>query len=380
MNLSSPAPPDRSRLEMLWQRELALPQRLLWSALVPAAGIYRIGLAARAIWWKRMKHRARPLVVSVGNLTVGGNAKTPFTLFLACRLRMRGMRVAIVSRGWGRKDESGRATLVSDGESLLAGPEEAGDEAVMMAKSFAGPIAIARRRIHAIELIEQRLGGIDVVVLDDAFQHVRLRRDIDLVLMNAERGVGNGWLLPAGPMREPLSAARRADAIIAVNNGASAACGLVTPIFQHPCKLDASLRPRALVSPAPGSKWTEEPLALMGRRVVALSGLADASSFYRMLRALDADLVGVLEYPDHHAYTAADWHSIAAAGRDGAIFVTTEKDMVKLERFPFARDSLYALRLEVAMDLDDEARLIDLIVARRGDSPENPGETVRSNQ
>jgi tetraacyldisaccharide-1-P 4'-kinase len=80
---------------------------------------------------------------------------------------------------------------------------------------------------------------------------------------------------------------------------------------------------------------------------------------------MEADLVGVLEYPDHHMYTSADWHSIVAAGRGGAMFVTTEKDLVKLERFPFERDSLYALRLEVVMDLDDETRLVEMIVAKR---------------
>ena len=369
---STPAPPNRSRLEGLWQSDLALHERLLWAALVPAAGAYRIALAARALWWRRMKRRARPLVVSVGNLTLGGNAKTPFTLFLASRLRMRGLRVAIVSRGWGRAPSAERATLVTDGERLLAGPDEAGDEAVMMAKSFAGPIAVARRRIDGIELIERRLGPLDVVVLDDAFQHVRLARDVDLLLMNAERGVGNGWLLPAGPMREPLRAARRADAVIAIDTGrAGAAAGRASgaiprSIAEHRRLLRATLRPRALVSSAGAAgRWTEGPLSLMGRRVVAVSGLADASGFYRMLRELETDLVGVLEYPDHHVYTAADWHSIVAAGRGGAVFVTTEKDLVKLERFPFERDSLYALRLEVVMDPDDETRLVEMIVAQR---------------
>jgi tetraacyldisaccharide 4'-kinase len=318
-----------------------------------------------------MRRRARPLVVSVGNLTLGGNAKTPFTLFLASRLRMRGFKVAIVSRGWGRTPSAERAILVSDDERLLAGTDEAGDEAVMMAKSFAGPIAVARRRIDGIELVEQRVGPLDAVVLDDAFQHVRLGRDVDLLLMNAERGVGNGWLLPAGPMREPLAAARRADAVIAVDAGrafgaAERAPALPRSIAEHPRLLRATLRPRALISPSgPGGRWIEGPLSLMGRRVVAVSGLADAGGFYRMLREMETDLVGVLEYPDHHVYTAADWHSIVAAGRGGAVFVTTEKDLVKLERFPFERDSLYALRLEVVMDLDDETRLVEMIVAKR---------------
>ncbi len=373
MAVSTPAPPGRSRLERLWQRDPALHERLLWAALVPAAGVYRAGLAARALWWRAMKRRARPLVVSVGNLTVGGNAKTPFTLFLAGRLRMRGMRVGIVSRGWGGASRPARALLVSDGERLLAGAAAAGDEAVMMAKSFAGPVAVGRRRIDAIELLEQRIGALDAVVLDDAFQHLRLARDVDLLLMNPERGLGNGWLLPAGPMREPLQAASRADAVIAVDADAASsaaragvAAALPRALAEHPRLMRAALRPRALVTPAAGAaRWAEMPLALMGRRVVAVSGLADAAGFYRMLREMDTDLVGVLEYPDHHAYTAADWHSIIAAGRGGALFVTTEKDLVKLERFPFERDSLYALRLEVVMDLDDETRLLDMIVARR---------------
>lgn len=370
MAYSTPAPPNRSRLERLWGNDLALHERLLWTALVPAAGAYRVALAARALWWRRMRRRARPLVVSVGNLTLGGNSKTPFTLFLASRLRMRGLRVAIVSRGWGRAPSAERATLVSDGERLLAGPDEAGDEAVMMAKSFAGPIAVARRRIDGIELIERRLGPLDAVVLDDAFQHVRLGRDVDLLLMNAERGVGNGWLLPAGPMREPVRAAQRADAVILIGAGRaageSASEAIPLSIAAHPRLLRATLRPRALVSPAGAAvRWIETPLSLMGRRVVAVSGLANAGGFYRLLRELDVDLVGVLEYPDHHVYTAADWHSIVAAGRGGAVFVTTEKDLVKLERFPFARDSLYALRLEVVMDPDDETRLVEMIVAER---------------
>src|ERR1700681_3455101 len=220
---STPAPPNRSRLEGLWQSDLARHERVLWTALVPAAGAYRVALAARALWWRRMNRRARPLVVSVGNLTVGGNAKTPFTMFLASRLRMRGLQVAIVSRGWGRAPAAERATLVFDGERLLAGPDEAGDEAVMMAKSFGGPIAVARRRIDGIELIEQRLGQLDAVVLDDAFQHVRLGREIDLLLRSGEGGVANGGVSRAGPMREPLSAVRRADAVIEIEAGRGAA-------------------------------------------------------------------------------------------------------------------------------------------------------------
>lgn len=362
----SMSPPGRSRLESLWQSDLAFHERVAWAALTPMAAAYRIVLGMRGLYWRTMKRRARPIVVSVGNLTIGGNAKTPFTLFVASRLRMRGLKVAIVSRGWGRKATSARATLVSDGERILAGPDEAGDEAAMMAKSFAGPIAVARRRIHGIALLEQKFGEFDAVVLDDGFQHVRLARDVDLLLMNAERGVGNGWLLPAGPMREPIGAVRRANAVILIEpapGGPSAP--LPREITNHRCVMRAELRPRALVEGGQAG-WIETSPTLTGRRVVAVSGLANPSGFYRMLRGLDVDLVGVLEYPDHHAYTSRDWQSIVAATRDGAVLVTTEKDLVKLERFPFQRESLYALRLEVAMDLDDEARLLAMIIGENG--------------
>ncbi len=313
------------------------------------------------------------MVVSVGNLTVGGNAKTPFALFLASRLRGRGLKVAIVSRGWGRQPGSAaRASLVSDGEELLMGPGEAGDEAVMMAKSWRGPVAIARRRIDAIRLIEGRLGPLDAAVLDDAFQHQRLVRDVDLLLINAERGLGNGWVLPAGPMREPPSAARRADAVILIesDHGASAAdhtrVPLPSSLSAHPQLLRATLRPCALVAPAGPAGWSEAPAALTGRPVLAVSGIADARGFYRMLRELDADLVGVLDYPDHHVYTPRDWQNIVAAARAAdAVTVTTEKDLVKLERFPFERDSLYALRVEIAMEPGDDARLFGIVLGER---------------
>src|SRR6266852_3853917 len=296
--------PHRPVLESLWQRDLPTHLWPLWAALTPASALYSVALAIRERWWRMMARHAGVTTISVGNLTVGGNGKTPFTLFLAARLRAQGLSVGIVSRGWGRRGSG--AQLVSDG--TLLGPDEAGDEPVMMAKSFAGPIAVARRRIDAITLLAERF-PLDVVILDDGFQHVRLKRDLDLVLVNAARGFGNGWLLPAGPMRET-------------------------------------------------------PLALAGRRVVAVSGLADASGFHAMLRELGANLVRAIEYPDHHDYGPGDWENIVAAASDAEMAVTTEKDLVKLERFSSPGLSLYALRLEVSMDERDGGRLFAAIMER----------------
>jgi len=356
--------PNRPRIERLWQRDLPLRLLPAWIGLAAAAGFYRAGVGARHLYWRMMKHQARVLTISVGNLTVGGTGKTPFTLFLARRLQSRGLRVGIVSRGYKRDRSKARAELVADGGELKTSPEDAGDEPAMMAKTFTGPIAVARRRLDGIELLST-LGPLDAVILDDGFQHVRLDRDVDLVLVSDERGFGNGWMLPAGPMRESIRAVGRADAIIVMNSGTGASAIRPSQMKRlTACKvLHASARPRALLVVENGV-WRETPLGLGGRRVLAVSGLADPSAFYAMLRELDADLVGIFEYPDHHAYTNADWQVMVNAMRNGDVVVTTEKDLVKLERFPFPRDSLYALRLEVTMDTADARALDDLILGQ----------------
>jgi tetraacyldisaccharide 4'-kinase len=358
--------PSRSGIERLWQTKVRprdIPLRIL---LMPAAGFFRLGVAVRHVYWRLFQRKAGVPIVSVGNLTVGGNSKTPFTLFLAIRLERMGYRVAIVSRGYARTKRAAKATLVASGGELKVPIEEAGDEPAMMARYFEGPIVVARRRIDGIELLKE-LGAPDVVLLDDGFQHIRLARDIDLVLVSAEGGFGNGWMLPVGPMREPLRAARRAAAIVIVSAGAGLSVALTASQSKRLAAaakvLHASIRPRALVVAEKG-KWREIPMPLANHRVLAVSGLANPSSFYAMLHELEAELVGVLEYPDHHAYTAADWQAIVAAARNADLVVTTEKDLVKLERFPFARDSLYALKLEVTMS-DDDARALDELVVER---------------
>lgn len=348
----------RRRAELLWHDRLAWYQWPLWAPLVPVSVLYGAAIACRSAYWRIASQPAGVRTIGVGNLTVGGNGKTPFTLFLASRLAERGLRTAIVSRGYAQNRAAG-ARLVADGGQILLGPDEAGDEPVMMAKSFGGPIAIARRRIDAINLLAQR-GPLDVVVLDDAFQHLRLRRDVDLLLVSAERGLGNGWMLPAGPMRERLAAATRASAIVLMLTEDGTAGPGVAEIAEGGRErlIPAMLRPRALVRPI-ADGWRELPLELAGRRVLAVAGLADPRSFFRMVQRLGAEVVTRLEYRDHHRYTESDYRSISEASRTtNAIIITTEKDLVKLERFPFAPDSLYALRLEVAMDEADRVRLL----------------------
>ncbi len=358
----------RPRIERLWLKRLPWYEQPAWAALAPLALLYGAAAGARNAFWRMAKQRAELRTISVGNLTVGGNGKTPFTLFLARRLQARGFSTGIVSRGFGRRPHRERALLVSDGREVRLSPEEAGDEPVMLAKSFDGPVVVAKRRIDGMRLLAQTAHP-DFAILDDAFQHVRLARDVDLLLVSRERGLGNGWLLPAGPMRERLSAAKRADAVIVMSSGAAdAPCALApreTAALARGRMLSAGLCAHSLVRAEQG-RWTEFPPELAGRRVLAVSGLADSGGFYAMLRAIGAELVGTLEYPDHHRYTAADWQVIVDTARNADLTVTTEKDLVKLERFPFARDSLYALRLEVTMAAEDARKLDELIIGPAG--------------
>ncbi len=355
---------QRPRIEDLWFGKLRWTQRAIVAGLLPASLVYRAGQSIRNAFWHFAKRRVPIRTISVGNLTVGGNGKTPFTLFLASRLQAHGMSVGIVSRGFGRISRGQLAALVSDGTTIKLSPEQAGDEPVMMAKSFRGAIVVARRRIDGVRLLSE-IAHPDVIVLDDAFQHRALARDVDLVLINRERGFGNGHLIPAGPMREPLRAIRRADATIIVSSGIPDRPSAITAhqmnVISQFTTLRATLRPKALVRYEQGN-WSEVPIAMAGRRVIAVSGLADPSGFYAMLHEIDTDLVGVLEYPDHHVYNPSDWQTIVKAAIDADIVLTTEKDLVKLEKFPFARDSLYALRLEVVMSAEDAARLDEIVI------------------
>ena len=360
---------QRSRIEDLWFGKLRWEQRAMVLGLTPAALGYRVAQKIRNTFWRFASERAEVRTISIGNLTVGGNGKTPFTLFLASRLQAQGVSVGIVSRGFGRIADGNRAALVSDATGIKLSADDAGDEPVMMAKSFRGPIVVAKRRLDGIRLLKE-VANVDVVILDDAFQHRALTRDVDLVLVSRERGFGNGHLIPAGPMREPLRAIRRANAAIIVSSGIPDLPSAIRPrqmkAISRITTLRATLRPRSLVRYEQGN-WTEVPVAMAGRKVVAVSGLADPSGFYAMLHEIETELIGVLEYPDHHVYNTVDWQTIVKAAMEADIVLTTEKDLVKLEKFPFARDSLYALRLEVAMSAEDLARLDEIV---RGGAPE----------
>jgi tetraacyldisaccharide 4'-kinase len=211
------------------------------------------------------------------------------------------------------------------------------------------------------------------VILDDGFQHLRLQRDLNFLLVNAARGFGNGWLLPAGPMRDRREAIARADAVVLVDDGREPTSGLKEadlPSLGSHRLLHARLEPRALITAEPPSedltappRWREYPIALRGRRVVAVSGLADPSGFHAMLNRLGAEVIATLAFADHHDYGPYEVENILDAARHAELVITTTKDLVKLEYFPLTGLKLYALRVDITMPGANAECLLNIVSA-----------------
>ena len=352
----------------IWQRQ-GFWGEIGWLALTPLSlGFSALVRARNLLYDQGWLPIERPTfkVISVGNLTVGGTGKTPMVLWLAQALQSRGHRVGILTRGYGGSNKE--VTVVGTAGQAIATPAEVGDEPVMLARTFAGVVISGRDRVAAAGLARRRF-DLDVVILDDGFQHRQLDRDVDLLLINSRRGTGNGWLLPAGPLREPSMAIRRADVVIITKGGTPgqdgwSATGQTGPVFY------GDLQPTTLLSSVRG-RWHELPVGLLsGKRVMALTGIADPIPFYHLLRGWEAEIAEVMEFPDHHAYTQLDWRAISLASQKFDLIVTTEKDLVKLERFPSAAGKLVALR--VRMEIEHEDQLLDLVEGQLAETPPVP--------
>jgi tetraacyldisaccharide 4'-kinase len=301
-------------------------------ALLPLAGLaalYGGGARVHRALYRAGWLRAQELpcrVVSVGSLAAGGSGKTPLAAWLAAGLHAAGLRVALASRGYGRR-AAGGVEVVSDGDTILCGPDRAGDEPLLLAAHAPGvPVVVARDRAEAGRLAVRRFGS-DLLVLDDGFQHHRLRRDLDLVVLDGAVGLGNGWTLPRGPLREPVGALALADAVVVMDGPLPAADeSRVAALAPRAERFETRRAPRSLRPLAGGVG--EPPEALRGREVGMLCGIARPDSFRRTLAALGARVVEERVLPDHHPYQAAD---LAALGARTRLWVTTEKDAVKLQ-------------------------------------------------
>jgi tetraacyldisaccharide 4'-kinase len=341
------------RFRDAWERKGPIG-KLLWSLLVPASSVYlllvHIRNALYSLGWMPVRALPRP-VISIGNLTVGGTGKTPSCLWLAGELEKRGFKVAILSRGY-RRSRSKPLILNARGDRAEArkaslDSSAAGDEPFMMAHVYGQLIGIGKNRYQtAQDLLSQR--NVDVFLLDDGYQHRQLKRDVDLLLLGIDC---NGSVLPAGPFRESLKSLRRADYFL-ITGAAEAWKSLIPRDGDERCFAGA-LRSVALIG-FESDHWKEYPLSLLYRsKILTVTGIADTTGFYRMIHEWEGEIIETLEFPDHHSYTARDWQQINRLSRRIDLVITTEKDMVKLIRFPFPKDKLLALRVAMAVENGD---------------------------
>jgi tetraacyldisaccharide 4'-kinase len=302
--------------------------------LLPAAWLYAGAVGLRRWLYRRgwlRSHRIRRPVVVVGNLTVGGTGKTPFVMWLVEALAQRGLKVGVAMRGYGAA--RGHARLLGSRDTAAT----AGDEAVMLCRRLAVPVAIGARRADAARLLE---GECDIVVCDDGLQHYALARDIEVAVVDGERGFGNGRLLPAGPLREPVSRLDTVDAIVVNGTG-----------YARMAAIRMHLEPVAAVALSGGASV---PLAAFaGRRAIAGAAIGNPGRFFALLRAHGID-VDERTFPDHARMTPA-----ALGPKDGRPILMTEKDAVKCGEAGW-EDAWYVVA-EARVDKEGGARLLDRI-------------------
>jgi tetraacyldisaccharide 4'-kinase len=287
-------------------------------------------------------YRLSKPVVSVGNITAGGTGKTPMVALLARYCMGRGKRVAVLSRGYGGSLH-GETRIVSDGQKVLLTACEAGDEPFMLASGNPGLIVvIGPDRYKAGVFAQDRLDP-DIFILDDGYQHIRLHRDLNILLLDCLRPFGNGNVLPAGLLREPRSATERADLIIYTR------CGEKQPVDEVP-DIPVCRATHLLTGVVPLSGGELLPLShLLHLQGLAFAGIAEPSSFFTMLEEAGMKICAQLIFPDHCRYDNVEIMKIRSAlDSDGADYlITTRKDAVKLSSHLDNLDNVYVAVLEV---------------------------------
>ncbi|HEY0281302.1 MAG TPA: tetraacyldisaccharide 4'-kinase [Rhizomicrobium sp.] len=304
--------------------------RLAVAALAPFGWLYSASVA----WKARSATPYRPgiPVICVGNLTVGGTGKTPIAIAIARALTARGRRPFFLSRGYGGMLHG----------PILVEPDhhagDVGDEPMLLAD--AAPVVVSRDRGEGAQLAEAR--GADVIVMDDGHQNFTLAKDMSLVVVDAEQQFGNGFVLPAGPLREFVSQGlARADAVVIVGDGGPALTNYSGPILRaHLTHVDTP--------------------DLAGRRVVGFAGIGRPEKFFRSLRAFGAEIVATKRFGDHHIYTPSEIARLKATAREaGALLVTTEKDYVRMTEVE--REGITVLPIRAAID---NGKALELLLDR----------------
>ncbi len=325
-------------------------ERLLWWMLVPCSWLYGlIGLARYHCYRKGLFASCRPSVpvISVGNLAVGGTGKTPAVDYIVKRLLLMGHKVAVVSRGYGG-DNREPVAVVSRGGGPLVPASLCGDEPYLLSQRNPDALVlVAPRRATGIRLAVEQLGA-QVVVLDDGFQHLAVQRDLDIVLLDAKRPLGNKKLLPAGLLREFPSALKRADLLVLTRSEKREDPHL--PIFRP------LLHCRHVLA-GEGRSLSGETLSLddlFGKKCVAFAGIADPQNFFSSLSVKGLELVETVPFEDHVPYGPQELDHLEQLAQRADCLITTEKDGVKIQHHRF---SIPCYQVPVSLEFMDQGPL-----------------------
>lgn len=303
--------------------------------LLPLAGVFIVLAALRRFAYRiglLNSVRLSVPVIVVGNITAGGSGKTPLVIELVKQLRGAGYRPGVVSRGYGGTATSWPQRVMTDSD-----PRAVGDEPVLIAQDAQCPVAVAPRRAAAAHLLLAG-GECDVIVCDDGLQHYALARDFEIAVVDASRGIGNGWRLPAGPLRESVRRLSTVDAVVHRGDALSADVQFVV-------HADGAVNLREPVSVVSLAEFR-------GKRVHAVAGIAFPARFFAQLRAAGLDIVEHV-FPDHHTYVPGDF-----AFADQQPVLMTRKDAVKCAAFAESRFWSVGTRVEL------DARLVQRILDR----------------
>jgi tetraacyldisaccharide 4'-kinase len=303
-------------------------------------------------------------VISVGNITAGGTGKTPVVEWIARRLAAEGLSVCVLTRGYGRDNPKTRV-LASDGRKVRGNERETGDEALLLAESLVGKAAVVcdGNRVEAAKWAIRELGS-EVLLLDDGFQHLRIARDLNIVLVDATLPWGEGRMLPLGRLREPVDGLARADAVILTRSDQVEKIDKLRDMVSELCGDAPVFAARTAVSRIVGLDGSEAGRTvevIRGCASLAFCGIGNPRSFFNQLRNEHWNVVMTKIFRDHHVFEQKDVDElIALANRSGLqTLITTTKDAIKLRNLKF---TIECLVIEVKYEFDDERALTDLIL------------------
>ncbi len=333
--------------------------------LFPFSLLFSLILIARRFLYKSFlfQYKAPVCVISIGNIIAGGSGKTPFTIYLAQLLQKEGYRCAVSHRGYKSSLER-EVTLISDREKLLPLSDSAGDEAWLLAKRLTGiPVVVGKDRVRAVKLLCDRFQDLDFVILDDSFQNLKLHHDLDIVVVSEKLGFGNGFVLPAGYLREPLSALQDADLLILNRQDFIREINskLVRQIEQTGKDALSGSYILSSIYDFQGQEILMDQIRQ--KRVILASGIGNPESFRQTVSSCGISISGEICFPDHYGFQDENGRGrILSLAREKAAewIIVTEKDYAKLRHYREFSDTLLILQIGFVLE-EDTKKLLEFI-------------------